>query len=479
MLGSLLGSLLGFLATIVIVRFLSPHEVGTFKQVFLIYNTISPLFLLALPASLLYFMPRLGKFQQQQFFTQTILLLFLGGLLFSACMLLGAKYIAAYFKNPSLATLLPIFSLYPLFAIPFNAFGSFHIAMDRYKTAAILSIIGSFVAILSYLIPISLGMPLRSVFLITVSAAALLLLSMLIYSRSTLEGYRIYMSWNSIKTQLSYAVPLGLSSILGMLAWNTDRVMVSLFFPPALFAIYAIGAVEMPLVGIVNGAVNSVLVPKFSSLLAEDNTKEVVRIWHEAIRKTSLILLPIFAFLLLFAKPFITFLFTEQYLKSAFIFQIYLFMLPARLGADGGAILQASGKTRPLLIGSSLYLILNIPLNLAFIYIVGLPGPAIATAIINLLGAAYILYFVYPLIKLPLSKLLPWKMIFQIGFICLLSAVIVAPLSLLLESKIILLSSAGLLFLLIFFPITLITGCLRRDDIDLIKRWLLRGVAAS
>src|SRR3990167_9837804 len=70
--------------SIFLARFLSREVFGTYKQVFLIYNVVSPLVLLGIPASLLYFIPRFDKrLVKSQLAWQTVYLLLFLGLLMS------------------------------------------------------------------------------------------------------------------------------------------------------------------------------------------------------------------------------------------------------------------------------------------------------------------------------------------------------------------------------------------------------------
>jgi len=63
---------------------------------------------------------------------------------------------------------------------------------------------------------------------------------------------------------LRYGVPLALTGLAGKFAFQFDRLAVSRKFTPTLYAVYVVGAVELPLTASEQPAVNWVLVPALS-----------------------------------------------------------------------------------------------------------------------------------------------------------------------------------------------------------------------
>ena len=87
-----------------------------------------------------------------------------------------------------------------------------------------------------------------------------------------------------------------------MFAFQFDRLVVSRDFTSALYAVYAIGAVELPLSVIVQQAVNAVLVPAMTRHYAAGDMPGLTALWKRAIRRTSLVLFPTFVFFMLTAR---------------------------------------------------------------------------------------------------------------------------------------------------------------------------------
>ena len=110
-------------------------------------------------------------------------------------------------------------------------------------------------------------------------------------------------NWRPIlKAQVRYAVPVGIATILGCAALYADKIIVSRTFGPEIYAGYANGAMELPLVGIVSGSIATVLFPEMVVLAKEGRTAELLALWHRAIQRCAVVLLP-FLGLLIFLAP--------------------------------------------------------------------------------------------------------------------------------------------------------------------------------
>ena len=98
---------------IVLARILLPVELGSYRQLFLIYSTFSTLLLLGIPQSVLYFLPKLEHIDsKKEFITRTVNLITLPAFVFGLAIFLLRGFIAHIFNNPQLNILLIIFAVY-------------------------------------------------------------------------------------------------------------------------------------------------------------------------------------------------------------------------------------------------------------------------------------------------------------------------------------------------------------------------------
>jgi len=171
-----------------------------------------------------------------------------------------------------------------------------------------------------------------------------------------------------------------------------DRAIVATRFTPADYAIYSVGALEIPLDSIFQASVATVLRAALPSLIRAGRHDEVVRLMHEGVRKLSLIVLPCFVFLLAYSHEFITTLFTTEYERSVSVFRIYVFLMPLNMFLLS-PIPPSYGRTKINLQVVAVVTAIHIVLSFVLLHWIGFYGPAVSA-----ISTAYLLslfYFVY------------------------------------------------------------------------------------
>jgi O-antigen/teichoic acid export membrane protein len=116
--------------------------------------------------------------------------------------------------------------------------------------------------------------------------------------------------------------------VLYTLEADYHNYFVSALFGPAMFAIYAIGCLDIPLVGLLSESVGSVMIPRASLLQQEKNHRELLLVTVRAMRKLALAFFPIYAFLMVEGRDFIIGAFTKDYAASWPLFAVNLTLLP-------------------------------------------------------------------------------------------------------------------------------------------------------
>lgn len=457
---------------IVLVRLLTKADYGTYLQVMLICTTVSFVLAFGMPQSIYYFLPQLEPNRKKTFLLQTLLSLFIIGLISSIICFLMRDYISGWMSNPSLLKLSLIFSAYLLFLLPDQCLEPTLISLGKTKLIAGINVIFSIAFIAFVLSPVLIGLDLAALFLSILIFYSLKFLFFLIYVLKVLKSPKeIIYDFKAFKSQVRYSFPLGLSSMVGMLSNRIDQFMISFWFSPAAFAVFARGAFELPLVNILPYTLSNLLLPKYVELHKSNNQKELLRLWHESVRRTALIILPVFVLTFVVAEKLITLLFTSGYSGSVIIFRIYLFLLPLRLTAYG-SILRAVGDTKSVLRASMLFLISNIILNIIFYKIFGFVGPAVATIVAMNLNILYYFTKIQRTFNLKFFEILPWKNILKIGIASVTIGIVTYPVIFLNISKIAILFLAFITFAVLYFLVALRAKIFTPSDISLLKKWL-------
>ena len=370
------------ISSIVLVRFLSQESYGIFRQLFLITSTCLLVCTFGLPTSILFSFPKISKGEQKGYLIQTMVLLAISGTVGTLIVFFLSGYIAVKFDNPVIQEILPFFSLYILFQVSIQYISAMYMGLDKYKHASIIQIAMQlshfFVVMGSVYFWGDLHIVMRNILIFAALQTAVLIP----FSLRKFKDVSTVWKKDFLRKQLGYSLPLGLSFIVDFLGREIDKCCFALFFSPAIYAIYVVGALEIPMFREIGTAISSVLVPKISELHHESKQSEIASLWKETIRKSILIFFPSFGLLLLVSKQLIIVLFTETYGGATIVFQIYLCLILLRI-FNPNIILQALGKTKLILLNSICFVTINTVLNIVFIKVLklGISGPAIATII--------------------------------------------------------------------------------------------------
>ena len=388
------------LVGIILARILTPAELGSYRQLFLIYTTFSTLLLLGIPQSVMVLLPKLRHIDsKREYISKVVNLITILAFVFSLAIFAFRHLIADKFHNPGMSNLLVLFAVYPLFMFITQIYSALMLGLKQpQKTArfTIFSVVTDTVLILGLAI-------LTKSLAYTVLGVMLSAFSQWCFAHYNLVYYKTKVGFDVefLRDLLQYSLPLGLSSIIGMLSIQLDKFVISGFFRPADFAVFSIGAMELPFVSILSNSVNSILLPHISS-----DTDNLATTYRAAVRKNALIVLPLCVIFFILAKPLITLLYTSQYEASVPIFRVYLLILPLRI-ATFGIIFMALGKTKYIMYNAILTLLLNLVLNLILVRQIGMIGAALATVLVTWISAGVYLYWIKHKLSLSLAALFP------------------------------------------------------------------------
>ncbi len=396
----------GFMMPIVLVRMLDQDSYGSYQQLLLVGTAMAGIMTLGLPASIYYFYHHGPSSRRTALIFQTVFMLALAGLVSGALVYVTAPFLAQRMSNPALTSLLGTYALYVVLFIASEHFIHFLISQDRYRLAVGFEAGETLIRVVLLLLPLWMGYGLVGVVWATVVYAGL---RFLIRTFMVLKDINWSAShWTRslfFLEQLSYSLPLFMTSLVGFIGGLLDKAIIAAFFNPAHYAIYTVGALEIPLDVIFQASVANVLRASLPPLIREGNMAEVVRVWREAVRKLAIIVLPSFVFLFGFSYDFITLFFTSKYAESVYIFRIYLCMLPLYMFVFS-VIPQVFGKTKLNLYIAATATVVHIILSFAMLSVIGFYGPAVAGVIVSFLIAA-----AYFIVAMRLARASVWQLL--------------------------------------------------------------------
>jgi O-antigen/teichoic acid export membrane protein len=417
--GRAAGLAASFAIGIVLARIFSPAEFGTYKQFFLVYATLYGLAQLGMAESLYYFVPRKSE-QTGRYVCNAMVALALAGSACTALLYAGRASIAAWLTNAPLADHMLLLGLFLTFTLTSTVLEITMISRKRHRTAALTYAASDVGRTLLYILPALVFGSLRAVF-VGATVFAALRLSMTVLSLWRQFGHDLRIDLPLLRQQLAYAVPFALAVGIEVVLINYHQYVVASRVDAAMFAIYAVGCLQIPLMDLVVTSTVSVLMVKMAEEASHGRAALVL--WHETICRLAFLMFPLAVFLLVAAHNLIVGLFTATYAASVPIFMVWaLTILPPVLAVD--AVLRVYAQTRFLLVMNLVrfaFLAATVGWCLSTF---GLPGAVVVTllamTLVKLLGVVRIAH----LMHVHIWEALPWG---RLAGIALRAAIAAAP----------------------------------------------------
>ncbi len=389
---------------VVLVRILDPHDIGIYKIFFLYAQSITFLSLTGGPLYSVYYW--IGKKEEALKYVEHAWILSFG--LSTICAAIGLIF------SPQLAKLISITEtqtilllLSAITAAPASFYGEFLIAKGRRING---SLFNSGFEILKGLVIISLVYFTRHIDAAFWGFTALfvikLSLAISLGKKEKILQYKI--DREKLKEVWKYCAPLSFAGALSFFLEKVDMILLSSQLNSVQFAFYSMGSLIIPPLYILEMSVQKVLIPALSTAYHAADRLSMVQHYRKAQSDIAYLMIPAVFGLLIFNRPIIEILFTDQYLESATYLKIFAFNYLAYI-IPHDAIPRATGQTRWVL---KMYLILT-PLSILVVYLCaghwGPKGALISSIVFFYIPKIPGLIFSSRITEHPISKLIAWR----------------------------------------------------------------------
>ena len=427
--------------SVVLTRYLTQLDYGTYLHVQIIANIAIWSFMLGIPHSIYYFLPKVR--QQRRLILTTVSIVLTISTLVGLGILASGDALAALLNNPSISKLILVTAALAFLQIPMSVFEPTMIAANRVRMFVLADStfnIGFFFAIL---IPAVLTSDIQTI--LTVLACfhgiqLIIILGLLIYTAAKLKPTGAISNQETegteeteekidyaVGSQLKYALPIGLSQGIFELARYGDKVIVSHFFDPATLAVYTRGAMDIPLLAIVNNTIDNLMMPQLMEAYKNQCAQSLLKIWHDTIALTASFMYPSFFFLVLAAPYLIPGLYGASYIDAVPIFQIYTCGLLFRV-TTYNVIIRVIGKTGMMAWVALTSETANIVGTILLVKNFGLWGAPFATVLSAGLIASGYLIGISRRLDVPIRNIFPWRVLGGIASLAAIAAAAMLPL---------------------------------------------------
>lgn len=397
-----------FVGLMILSRLFTVEEMGTYKQVMYVVLMFVSVIDMSLGASIY----RFWNFYQVEERKQLLDLIFYLSLLLSiiASILIAALSgpISVFYKNPLLRNALLITSVFPISFIPFSLIRPFLICIGDVVKGTMLEVVTSILLMISLIVPSLLGMNLQNILAIWILVSLIKTIMAVILIRPSLLSLKKYFTGKIFKDVSSYSGILHLSRFPGIFLNYFDKVITSTFLSLREFAVYSIGAREIPFINTIGYSISNVTIPELVKDFQAGNIDTACDRWKSIIKKTSILTYPLITFCVWYASPLTTIIFSSLYEESGDIFRIFCLISYFRV-VEYASIAKSMGKTQLIIQSSLLSALTMLLISFPLIYFFKGIGISIALLISSTSSIIYLLSKYRCLLKKSLSSFYPWK----------------------------------------------------------------------
>ncbi len=471
-LASLLTSSTVIVSAMILSHTLTQKEYGTYKQIWLVFNSISPFIVMGVNGAINYFISKgQGEDEKTILFMANFLISILA-IIASSTMYFGAQQIAALLNNPGIEPYLKTFAFYPFFYLSIGFKYVYFVAKKKALLSGISSITTSLIILVSSIVPVLLYGDIGIVFKWIVTGVAI---EWLLYVLAFLYHYRhdsITITKEKVNAFIQYFFSLGVTSLIATYSSFVDKYFIVSYYSVEKYAVFNNGAVHIPISSILLHSSMLVLFPRLVSLNEEGKYESMINLWNHVCKKLSLVIFPAFVFLYIFAPEVIQTMFSSKYIESADIFRLYLLTFVFRF-TQYSTFLLVFGDLKWHLYLAALSFTLNVLFNYIFIENFGFLGPAYSTVLVNFIYILLLLGRSAKLLKTTFFNVLPFKglilnLSIALGVGALTYAVMRMGLSI--QNDLLLLISAFVFYSVIYLVITVLFKLLTLEDIFIFKK---------
>jgi O-antigen/teichoic acid export membrane protein len=326
MAANVIATAMTFMLPLVLVRSLSQAEFGIYKQAFQIVLSALAILNLQVAVSVFYFTARApGKKLQ----VAHNVMIFYGtlGVAVSLLFFLWPGWVTLIFRSSDLVPYVPLIGLVIFTSLVSNNIDAIPIANGDVRIASALIVAGQMSKAVLMITAAFIFGTIKAILWAAIFHGIVQTIYMVIYIRRRFGRFLTSFDWPLFKAQIGNALPFGVGGIVQIVQSDLHNYFVSYHFEPAVFAIYAIGCFQVPILGMLSSSFASAVNPELARCQEAGDARAIIWLWMDVVRKLSFFFFPAFAILFTLRSELITLLFTANYSASIPIFSVFLFGL--------------------------------------------------------------------------------------------------------------------------------------------------------
>ncbi len=401
----------------IMARWLIQEQMGTYRQVLYLGQLAVVLAEFGLSATIYRFWNTLDGAGRKVYVKMLMLLALGAGLVATGTLAILAPHIARWYQNPALWKALLIASPYPVASIPLMFLRPVLLSDGSSLKATLLETLFSVTPVLGIVLPLGLGCSFNRALSIWIVVCLLRLISVPLLTRRYLVTRSSWWDNALLRSVWQYIWPIRLSRVPGLLTTYLHQVVMSIYLVPSAFAIYSMGAREIPFVGSVGPSISSVLIPRLVEDLEAKRHDQICGRWRRACLQTAMVTYPVAAFCILYALLVMQLMFSASYRESSVPFSIFSGITFIRI-IEFSSLAKVFNRTRLILGGAICSSIMLVVSAFSLTWLFGVAGMASSVVLSFAAGATYLLLSYRRILQRPLRAFFP---LLELVSLCVIS----------------------------------------------------------
>jgi O-antigen/teichoic acid export membrane protein len=341
----LAGAVLTFGVPLVLARVLVPASYGTFKQGWLLSQTLQLVLPLGITQSLYYFVPR-EPAGGGRYVAQTLWITAAQGAVAAVLLLAGGPLVAAHFDNPELVRELPWIAAFTAFTLAGSPLDVALNASGRVGAAALARVLTEVARGAGMVAGALATRGVEGVFA-GIAAATLARAGLTWWLLARAHGVDLDLA--TLRRQAAYAIPFGLAFLLIVPQQQFHQYAVAAAVSAAAFAVYSVGTFQLPLVDMLYTPISELLQIGLAEVEGAGRPPRAgLALFHEAVLQLSFAFVPLTGLLLVTGPDLVVLLFSARYAAAGPIFRLAVLSVAlAALPLDG--VMRARAQNRFML----------------------------------------------------------------------------------------------------------------------------------
>jgi O-antigen/teichoic acid export membrane protein len=415
---------LQFLVPMIFVRSLDPAAFGEYRLLWLMASTALALAPAFMPQALFYFLPRASAEQQRVHIGNVLAYLTVAGAVVAFVTSPGNPYLPAsagalFADSGGMSALflgcwmvVSIMTVMPVAEGRIGWQACNNLALSLLRTV-LLACAAIFTHSLFWVVAA----------LMAEAAARIAAIGLYLATRPG-KG-RVAVDLSALFGQLRYALPFAVGNALFLLRFQADQWIVAGRLSPAVFGVFSISAVFLPVAALLRQPVSNALMPRLNKAFAEGHAGEIQRLFHKSASVTTLALVALGGVLLCVTKELVEVVYTARYADAVPIMRIYLVSMMLQ-GCAAGYVLPALNRGRAAILNNAFCLAVSITASYFGVRYWGLQGAACGSVLTFVISELWSLLVVARVLGVGVPELLPWQALARAGFAALAALALVA-----------------------------------------------------